>query len=239
MEDEPDEDELALPDAARVAARALVLAAVTCRGMMESDEDRQQGEDRRRQMCRWLERIGVTAELEESEAVLIWTPLGQLDQQDMIDAIWRCEGMLVLAWSMGRADLLRHDEECDPFEVAENLGFLAERGETVLAGPSLRDSDDIARQTLACLTVHWRLRQYSLEPSAIDFASHVEHCNWGPLTISHLDLVDGDLGIGGERIDRAPEDRYRRTMSIAQERHQAFNWLVGAGSTYSHVRTDT
>src|SRR5262245_37568749 len=59
------EEEDTAPDAARVAARALALAAVTSRGMIECDDDKRRAEDRRRQVCRWLERLGVADELED------------------------------------------------------------------------------------------------------------------------------------------------------------------------------
>src|SRR5262249_54312979 len=98
---------------------------------------------------------------------------------------------------------------------------------------------EIVQQANTYLTIHWRLREYSINPGAIDFADNVEHCVWGPLTLSEIDLIEGDLGIGGERIDRVSEDCRRETLSIVQERHQALNWLLGFAPAYSEVATDT
>ena len=229
------------PDAARVAARALALAAVACRGMTECDDDKHRAESRRHHVCRWLDRLGVANELEESESSLIRTPLGLLDRQSMIDASWRSEGMLVLAWSLGRVELPRYDDydQYDSFDAANKLGFLAERSETVLARPLLRARAEIAHWANTYLTVHWRLRQHSIDRAPMDLADYVSQCVWGPLTLAEVELIDGDLGIRGERIDRVPYDWYYRTFSVTRERHQALNWLLGFGPAYSEVATDT
>jgi hypothetical protein len=59
------------------------------------------------------------------------------------------------------------------------------------------------------------------------------------MTLAEVELIDGDLAIGAERIDRAPDDSYRQAVSIVQERHQAFNWLLGLDPLYSEITTDT
>jgi hypothetical protein len=228
------------PDAARVAARAAAFAAVTARGMLEVDDDKsRQAEDHRRQLCEWVERVGIVDELERGEDLLIRTALGQLDRQAVVDATWRSEAMVVLAWCLGRVPLPRYDESWNSLEVAKALGFLRERSATVLNAPSLRPHSEIQHGANTYLTVDWRLRQYSVYPEPIDFASYVSHCTWGPLTLSDISLIDGDLAIRGERIDRIPEDWYYQALSIARERHKAFNWLLGFDPVYSWVEAPT
>ncbi|MGA9070966.1 MAG: hypothetical protein WB424_11965, partial [Terracidiphilus sp.] len=72
-----------------------------------------------------------------------------------------------------------------------------------------------------------------------DFVSYVTACNWGSLRLDQLDLIDNDIAVGGVRIDKLEYDKYRETLSIVQERHQAFNWLLGLEQLYSQVTTDT
>src|SRR5262249_42167535 len=150
--------------------------------------------------------------LEFEEAALLLIPVGHLDPQLTIDACWRSEGMQVLAWSLGRARLPRYDELSYSIETASKLGFLRDRSESVLANPLVRPLSEIAHGANTYLTVHWRLRQYSISRCAIDFADYVSRCTWGPLTVSELDLIDDDLAIRGERIDRVPEDWYYETL---------------------------
>ncbi len=239
MEDNSTDFESFPPDPTRVAARAIVLSAVTYRGLIEFDENKQEAEDRRGQLGRWLASLGVEGELEEWENFLLRTPVGQLDRQNMIDASWRSEGMLVLAWALGRAELPRYDEQCDPADVATKLGFLAERSATALAAPSLQAFEDIEELAGTYLAIHWRLREYRRAPGFVDFASYLPRWALGPVRPSELDLIDNDLGIRGERIDRASAESFYQTCSIAQERHQAFNWLLGFAPVYSDVSTDT
>jgi hypothetical protein len=189
------EQDLGLPDAVRVAERSLVLAAVSGRGALECDEDRDRAEDRRRNMCVWFNHLGISHEIEESEAALIRTPIGQLDRQSMIDACWRSEGMAVLAWALQRAELPRYDERDGGYATAARLGFLTQRSQTVLASPSLRPLPEILQGNKTYLTVHWRLRNYLLGPDVIDFAGYVSWAKWAPLSLLDVDLIDGDIAI--------------------------------------------
>ncbi len=227
------------PSAARVAARALALGAVICRGFLEVADDAQEAEDRRRHLVQWLDRLGIADEVEERENEIIRTPVGRLDGPSTAAATWRSEGMLVLAWSLGRMELMRHDEPCDSAGVASELGFLQKRSDTVLERPSLREPALVQHWADTYLTIHWRLREYGINPGSIDFRDFVGRANWGPLTLADVPLVDGDLEIRGERIDRASEKTRHEMLSIAQERHQAFNWLLGIEPIYSLVPTDT
>jgi hypothetical protein len=52
-------------------------------------------------------------------------------------------------------------------------------------------------------------------------------------------LVEGDLELRGERIDRAPEDVFSSAHSAAQERHQAANWLWEGPERYSEASVAT
>jgi hypothetical protein len=231
--------EFGRPDATRVAARALVLAAVSGRGMLESDGDKGKAEERRRNMCDWLDHLDVAGEIESSEEATIRAVIGRLDQQSVLDAAWRCEGMHVLAWSLGRAELPRYDQQGGGYDVAAELGFLKERSRTVLASPSLKALPDIFHWTKTYLTIHWRLRQFSISREPIAFAQYVAQCTWGPLTLSEVNLIEGDLAIGDKRIDRISEDQYELMNSVARERHKAFNWLLGFEPVYSEVGTST
>jgi hypothetical protein len=227
------------PTPDRVAARAIVLSAVACRALIEEDAAKPGADELRKDVVAWLDRVGVAGEMEQSEAALLATPLGKLDKKTALDATWRSEGMVVLAWVLGWASLPDFFTQCEPSEVANGMGFLGERNTTLLERPVLRDSSQISQAEETYLTLHWRLRQFSLDASQMDFAAYVSSCNWGPLRLDQLELCDGDLSVQGVRIDRLDHAAFRRTLSIVQERHQAFNWLIGWDAVYSQVTTDT
>lgn len=227
------------PDAARVAARAIALSAVTCRAFIESDAHKPGAEELRLKIIAWIEVIGVAAEMELAETALLSTPLGSLEAKRALDATWQSEGMVVLAWALRHAKLPPVHIQCEPSEVANAMGFLEDAAATALYNPSLRDSAEIEKWADIYLTLHWRLRQFSLRPQPIDFVEYVSKCNWGPLRLDTLEIFDRDLAINGVRIDKIDYAIFRQSLSIVQERHRAFNWLLGFETVYSQVTADT
>jgi hypothetical protein len=159
------------PDASRVAARALVLAAVCCRALIESDAHDPGAEELRQKVIGWLDAIGAAGELEPKETSLLSTPLGKLDQKTRRDAGWKSEGMVVLAWSLGYAELPPVHSECEPSDIANKMGFLDELPNTPLRTPRLRDRQEIEAWADTYLTLHWRLRQFSSEPEPMDLSN--------------------------------------------------------------------
>jgi hypothetical protein len=230
-----DEETLVPPTPLRVAQRALVLAGVTCRGFIERDIE---NEPLRQRVIAWLNALGLVDELEPDEASLLTTPVGHLTQQQGVDAGWRCEGLVVLAWALGSHDLPAHDESVHPEEVADILGFL-DAAPSALGMPTLRPQSELQRCSDLFLALHWRLREFSLSRKPIDFVSSARTAWFGPLDIGELRLVEGDLAVGYLPVSAAPEAEFSRCLSIAMERHQAVNWLRGYAEVYSEVSTNT
>jgi hypothetical protein len=226
------------PTAERVAARALVLSVVSCRGLIEKDAGKRGAEEFRQRLLPWLEHVGAAEELESDEAALISTPLGELDRKKGLDASWRSEGMTVLAWVLGCTELPPVHIQSEPSEVANSMGFLEEREDTPLYRPHMRAETEIDQRRDTYLTLHWRLRQYSIDAASMDFCTYVAACEWATLRLDELEILDRDLAIGGVRIDRVKSSKYREVLSITQERHHAFNWLLGFEEIYAEVTTD-
>jgi len=227
------------PTADRVAKRAIILASVSCRALIEKDAHKSGAEELRQKVFEWLQCIGVSDELEPSETALLCTPLGKLDRRMQLNESWKSEGMVVLAWALKNAILPPVHQQCQPSDVANAMGFLDDRENTVLSTPQLRDAAEIEGWADTYLTLHWRLRQFSAKPSPMDFVSYVSTCAWGPLRLTELEIQGNDLAVEGVRIERVDPQVLRQTFSIAQERHQAFNWLLGLEPIYSAVTTDT
>ena len=108
------------PDAGRVAARAMALAAVACRGLIENERhsDESGAEDVRQRIVTWIDNLGVNTEMEAAEATLLATPVGRLDRRTTIDATWRSEGLAVLAWALHRTTLPPVHSICEPVPIA-------------------------------------------------------------------------------------------------------------------------
>lgn len=236
-----DESEEALdpPGPQRVALRALVLAAVSCRGLIEEDSPNPRAESLRKKVREWLEQIGAIEEVEAREGRLLATRLGELSSVEELDASWVSEGAAVLAWALERAELPSFHEPFRPADVARCLGFLEPRDATAAFEPSLREPEEIEWLANHYLTVHWRLRQFGLDGEPMDFRAMIDQCSWGPLTADGLSFLEADLAIGSLPIAKQDPDVLHAVRSIVQERHQALNWLLGEEALYSEVTTDT
>jgi hypothetical protein len=236
-----DEDENADPPAAeRVARRALALAAVTARAILEWEAAEHDVAGKHRDVLDWVRETGVEDELEEDERELLRQPLGGLDPQAQIDAAWRLEGLAVLAWALGRFEVPPHDEPVDPYQLWQSLGLPdADAARALLASPALRTRAEIATLRNRLFALHWRLRDFTVQPKAMDFGEFARTCWFGPLDLSGLPLVEGDLGLRGARIDRAPPEMFSNARSAAQERHQAANWLWEGPARYSEASLAT
>lgn len=238
--DEEDEEEPEPPTAERVARRALALAAVTARALLEQDDPSEPWvAEFHRDTLAWVEAVGIGGELEPDEWKVIQRPPGTLDQRAQIDSTWRLEGLVVLAWALGQFEMPEYDQLVRPQEVVGSLGFLdAAASRQLLAAPSLRPPDELEALRKHLLGLHWRLRDYTLRPRAMDFRAFARDCWFGPMDITPFRLIDDDLALRGHAIHAAPEDVFQSTLSATMERHKAINWLTGGG-IYSETDTST
>jgi len=236
-----EEEEPEPPTAQRVAQRALALVAVTARALLEQEDAKDpMVEARRQQLLDWVGTLGVSDELEPDEWKVLQRPAGSLDQQAALNATWRLEGLGVLAWALKRFELPPYDQLVDPGPLLHSLGFLNEEtARSLLQAPELRTSEELDEMGKQLLGLHWRLRDFTLRPQAMDFAKFAREAWFGPMDITPFQLVDGDLGLAGKAISKAPREIFQRSISSAMERHQAINWLHGYSRVYSETDTST
>ncbi|MCI0463491.1 MAG: DUF4272 domain-containing protein [Gemmataceae bacterium] len=227
------------PTAERVARRALALTAVTARAILEQDTKNPEAAGTYQDLLAWVKDIGID-EFEPDEWEVLQRPLGRLDQRGQINSTWRLEGLVVLAWALGRFDIPPHDQFVSLNPLWRSLGLLdADAAKALLASPTLRAREEIGTLRNRLFALHWRLRNYYANPGVMDFAEFARTCWFGPLDITGLPLVEGDLGLRGERIDRAPKDVFASAHSASQERHQAVNWLWEGPRVYSEASVAT
>jgi hypothetical protein len=224
----------------RVARRALALAAVTARALLEQDDPSESwvGEAHRDTLA-WVEAVGIGDVLEPVEWTVLQRPPGTLDTRAQVDSTWRLEGLAVLAWVLGRFELPAYDQLVDAWELIHSLGFPdTDAACQLLAAPSLRPLAELAALRDQMFSLHWRLREYSLRPEAMDFGTFARDCWFGPLDISPFRLIDNDLALGDSAIHSAPRDVFQPALSAALERHIAINWLKDGG-VYSETDVST
>lgn len=73
----------------------------------------------------------------------------------------------------------------------------------------------------------------------MDFVEFSRNCWIGTFDITNFRVINRDLAIGDQAIADATSDEVGRVHSIAMERHQAINWLLGYSDIYSETDTST
>ncbi|MBX3413894.1 MAG: DUF4272 domain-containing protein [Pirellulales bacterium] len=241
MADESENDEPAPPSPQRVAQRALVLCALANRGLIENESgSSKEFEEDCEAMLEWLEELALLEEIEPEELDVMRCPLGEMDSQTMIDAIWRIEGLGVLFWALHLHELPAYDETVVPLELFEVAGMFDPRpARQLIQNAKLRSANELAAYQTHALMFHWRLRNFFLHPGPVDFVEMSEKGWFGPFDISTYRIVGRDLAIGEVGIHEANPQLINKCNSLAAERHRAINWLCGEGDLYSEIDTST
>jgi hypothetical protein len=224
----------------RVARRALILAALVCRGSIESGAGRGEAESLHTGILDWITRLGLEKELEPGEQQLLHTPLGKLRPKEVIEATWSVEGLGVLAWALGLCDLPRHDEKVDPYAITDSLYFLSDDAAELIGSARLRSTAELKAYREVVYAIHCRLREFIRGRQGKDFAAWVEKAWFDLLKIdaAHL-IVHGDLGIDDKEISEADEERVQTCEWITFQRHRAIVWVLGGHPIYSQTPVDT
>jgi hypothetical protein len=146
------------PTPTRVARRALALAALCGRALLEQEDPGDPGVDEtRRRILEWVDGIGIRDELEPQEWKVLQRPLGRVEQQDAMNATWRLEGLAVLAWALNRFELPPLDQLVDAGKLLPSVGILnAERAAALIAEPPLRPIEELKTLQNRLFAIHWR-----------------------------------------------------------------------------------
>jgi hypothetical protein len=232
------------PAARRVAARAMALAAVVWRAHFEinlPDEPAVSLKEQCHYVLNWLRGLGIGSELEPPEYKFLQAPPGGIDHRLVLEAAWRCEGLAVLAWALGRFELPSYDEVVWPEPAQASVGFgRVEVAREILDTASLRPVAEIDRYATCATVVTWRIRTFRLAPLAWDLATQLRgQASFTDSWLDGLRLVDGDLAIGDQAIAEAPPDKVESCERSAVQRHIAAYWLQGDNHVYSKVDPST
>lgn len=231
------------PSANRVAQRAMVLAAMVNRGFLELDyrkEPSQRLAQGHKQMWEWLKKMGLFEEFEPDEAAIFQRGLGKLEEQAVVNSIWRLEGLAVLAWALKRCPLPPYDELAQNQKINRSLEFLEwPAAEAVVSGASLRSPAELEAMHKTLLACHWRLRNFRLNGQPVDFEEFSRNCWFGGFDVRAFRILEKDLALGKRPIAKATEDLVDTVSSSSMERHLAINWLMGYSKIYSETDTST
>lgn len=226
------------PSAERVWNRANVLACCTARASLELIPV-DLAKARHARLLEWLTGTVIQSEFEPDEWDSLTTPIGEMPQQTQVGFSWRLEGAASLCWALGRLEIPRYDELIAAPPVWGSIELLRPDPDKASSGIGLRTPDELEWFADFQLMIHWRLREFSLSHRAINFVSLATNCKWTRMPIEDVEIIDNDLALRGQPVAEADEAVFQQCLSIAMERHQAANWLIGQQELYSEVSCDT
>ena len=157
---------------------------------------------------------------------------------DVVEAVWRGEGLGTLFWALHLAEMPPYDH---PFDHGRLL-------ELPLTRPRLRRSGEIESARETARLWHWRARIASLEED-LGFDLPAPWASYQELVASVAtrghqqgllpEPVGDDFPALGFFYRWATPDELGELLSIAYERHRALNWLCGPGCDWNDVPLDT
>ena len=227
-------------DPTRVVRRSLVLAAIVCRGDLDNGASQPEAVALYDRLLKWLTQFDLWREAEPSEEKILRTPLGKLEKEQAIRAVWHAEGLAVLVWALKQSEFPRHDQKVDPYSAADAVWFLREDVEELIRSAGLRKPMQLKASREILYAIHARLRDFICYRERKDFTGWIER-RWVDtlqLDAAHL-IVDDDIAIDGQPINKVEYDRVQECASIANERHKAIIWLVERYPSYSQTPVDT
>jgi hypothetical protein len=178
--------------------------------------------------------VGIANELLPREIQLLDAPFGTISEPDRIATSWLSEGMTVLAWSIGLAELPDFQTKCHPGPGSISLGMFRPGTRERLSQAALRDAAEIEMKSLTYLALNWRIGQFVLDPAAtLDFAARLKDPHSPDLLVDEIELVDGDMAIDGLPLSKVPHERAGEVFYVVRERFNAFRWLQGFSPAYS------
>ncbi|MGC4001956.1 MAG: DUF4272 domain-containing protein [Pirellulales bacterium] len=236
-----DESEPVPPTPERVGKRALALTAVAARATLELDApELDDPEAERRRLLAWVATLGIDDELEPDEWKVLQRSTGKLEERDFINAMWRVEGLVVLAWALRRFEIPPDDKLVIPFDLYCAMGiYETENARERLASVEPRSVEELTEMQTHLLMLHWRIRNYRLRPGRMDFVEFSKTCWFCKFDIQRFRIIDSDLAIGDVAINDSNDVERGKIASLALERHLAINWLMGYAQKYSVTDTST
>jgi hypothetical protein len=192
---------------------------------------------------------GLWEHLEDDERAFLEADVFETTMRQRVDASWLIESIECLLWAA------EHRERIQPYDQQANPkpGRLG-AGQTMrelIAKASLRPASEIDRERDRAELWHWRCRTQMLlaEKSIPDVLPN-------GMTIAEVirlsarkaaeegffaEPIESDFPAFGKPFRAITEEEFSQTMSIAKERHKAFNWLCGyaPGNRWSETPTDT
>jgi hypothetical protein len=196
-----------------------------------------------------LRAAGLWELLEEEERAFLTAGAFETTMRQRIDGSWLAESIACLLWAVGHREAIPpYDQQTDP----KTNKFAGGQGTRMLiAGAKLRPPSRIDRERDLAELWHWRCRTHRLLaekripevlPNGLTIAEVIRMSARKAAQEGLIaEPIEDDFPAFGKPFRTISEEEFSQCMSIAKERHKAFNWLCGYApeNRWSETPTDT
>jgi hypothetical protein len=219
-----------------VYSMALGQCYLACRAMIDGDSD-PEAQELAGRILPLTQETGIYQTYEPAELRLLNSPWGSLARRERVAFGWAVEGVAVMTWALGKAELPGFSTRCEGAPVGNALKMFEQESAEDLESATLRDSKEIEQRALTYAVLVWRLNKFVEGREKINFAAHLKDAQGEPLRVEGFNLIDGDLAVDGTALADLSDERLSEVCSIVRERDKAFRWLLGYEKTYTAVET--
>jgi len=212
----------------------LAVACMTARGLTDGDESpkAQKMADR---ILEFTLEAGLAASFDAGEMGMLQAPAGSWSPAERNQARWLAQGIAVLAWTLGQAELPASGVRCQAAPVSLALGLFRPGMREQIGAWEMRGLEEILPWAAHYFALNWRLHQYLAKPEKFDFAGLLRDPKWQRSVRDGIELADGDLTIDGRPLQQVGQERLYEVFAIVRERCKAFRWLTGYDKSYATV----
>jgi hypothetical protein len=219
------------PSAERIHKRALALAYLACRAMIDGDPN-PSAPKMAEAIRTFVAGVRLEDVLEPAESRLVNAPFGAFREFEREETSWTVEGVAVLAWAIGKTELPPYWCNCNGATVSVALGMFRPETRETLGESRLRDANEIEMCALSYLVLNQRIGQYIASPGRMNLAVRLRDPNSPHLLVEGIELIDDDLAIDGLPLSQVEAERFGEVAQIVRERFNALKWLQGYSAWY-------
>jgi hypothetical protein len=200
-----------------------------------------------------LKAEGLWERVSPKERAFLLSYGSKMDGQAQTNAVWRKEGVAMLAWALG---LTPEWPAVDREVLPDDFKKLGQDLEQLKGPPKLRAREELAARRDLIELWHWRVRTRQLIEEKRPFAADANmkkagfNCYDDIVRFSAREghkkgdlprIIDDDFVFGGKAFRALSADEYGLATSVIMERHYALNWLCGLapGNRWDETPTDT
>ncbi len=212
------------------------------------------GEARRDQFWRPLQRMGLWEDVSPTERELARSTIVTMTSGQQVNATWRIESAVVLMWALG---VIRH---LPPYDIPASHDLLKEipsndDARRFVSSACLREESEIDRARSDAEWWHWRSRTRQLVEEGREFPADERTRAAGFSTYDdvvrftakklakegRMVPIAEDFPARGKAYRELSAEEWAEVRSITIERHFALNWLSGYApyNRWDETPTDT